>query len=215
MLPAIHVEKRYSKTREQKNEIVECLDGASWKENEDGCRPKRKRGTESVVLPKECIFCKKEKTKNRKREVLRQCVDDRAEKSIKSASKKIGDYNILSLPDLIAAEAHYHKSCYDHFVRVNRDKENEDSEDPNVEEGSYKEVLKFCLELEYQPDIVPVKNLIDMMKVKLEETDSILKASTRKNLRRKIERDVKSIKFINVGGVLYIYPIGVSQQNSW
>ena len=119
----------------------------------------------------------------------------------------------MSLPDLIAAEAHYHKSCYDQFVRVNRENENEENEDPKVEvEEAYKEVLKFCLQLEYQPDIVPIKKLIDMMKIKLEKSDSILEASTRKNLRRKLERDVKSIKFINVGGVLYIYPTGISKE---
>ena len=32
--------------------------------------------------------------------------------------KETGDYNVLSIPDLIAADAHYHKSCYKQYLTL-------------------------------------------------------------------------------------------------
>jgi len=196
------------KIRQQRDSINEQLHGSH--DVEDCSRPKRKKVT-CTVLPKECLFCKKDKTKNRKREPLRQCIDERAEKSITAAALKNNDHHILSIPDLIAAEAHYHKSCYDLFTRVNRDGEKKENDDTE-ETKAYKEVLKLCLELELQPDVIPYKILVNMMKAKLKETGSTLKTSTEKNLYRKIEHDAKSINFINVGGLRYIYPNNITKE---
>ena len=78
-------------------------------------RPKRQQQVSSVLLAKECIFCRNQKrTKNQARELLTPCVEFRAVKSIESAAQRKKDYPMLGLlaNDLIAVEAHYHKSCY-------------------------------------------------------------------------------------------------------
>ena len=66
----------------------------------------------STILPKECIFCKKRKTKNKSTEALTLCIDNRAMTTIKTAAEKKNDYLIISIPNLIASEAHYDSSCY-------------------------------------------------------------------------------------------------------
>ena len=77
---------------------------------------------------------------------------------------------------------------------------------------AFKEVVKICLELQYQPEpeIVPIKDLVDMMKVKLAENNLIMRASTRKYLHAKLEREVTSIRTINVSGELYVFPKNIS-----
>ena len=178
--------------------------------DEDSSRPKRKKKA-SILLPKECLFCKDDKTKKRTREKLRQCIDERAERSIKSAAQKHDKNQIMSIPDLIAAEAHYHKSCYDKFTRVNRGEEHKESNDPNYA-NAYQEVLKVCLELEFQPDIIPYMQLVNMMKAKLKEKGLTLPPSTEKNLYRNILRDAKAIKIVNVNGLRYLYPKNISTE---
>ena len=205
------------KLRAQKNSINEQLlasmsnedcDQGSISDEDCSSRPKRKKEA-SILLPRECLFCKDDKTKNRFRENLRQCIDERAEKSIKSAAQKHNHNQIMSIPDLIAAEARYHKSCYDKFTRVNRE-ENKEKNDPYYA-NAYQEVLKVCLELEFQPDIMPYMHLVDMMKAKLQEKGLTLPPSTEKNLYRNILRDAKAIKMINVDGLRYLYPKSISE----
>ena len=62
-----------------------------------------------------------QKNETEAREPLTLCVEYRATESIKQAAQCKNDYHILSLlsKDLIAAEAHYHQSCYKLYTKVN------------------------------------------------------------------------------------------------
>ena len=102
------------------------------------------------------------------------CIDDRAQRSIKLAAVNVGATYIFNIPDLIAAEARYHKSFYDNFVKKKSLDENMETEKiPSVEEEAYKQVLKFCLELQYLSGILSMNDLYDMMRSKLAEQDLV------------------------------------------
>lgn len=68
----------------------------------------------------------------------------------------------------------------------------------NQQATTYKDVLKVCLELEFQPDIIPYKCLVDMIKAKRQEDDSKTITSTEKNLYKKIQRDAKACRLFTV-----------------
>ena len=47
------------------------------------------------------------------------CIDKRSEESIKSGAKNKGYFALLGIPDMIAAEAQYHRTCYRKSLKVN------------------------------------------------------------------------------------------------
>ena len=179
----------------------------------DETRKSRRKAGPSTILPKECLFCKKRKTKNRKEEKLHLCIDDRAEKTIRSAAKEKNDYDILSISDLISSEAHYHKTCYVMYVKPNDEKEK--SEQDIMEAEAFEMIVRYCLELETvrRNQIISFKYLVMMMENKLTENNLVMKASTRKNLKRKLENKVSSIRFINLEMELYVYSKNISLED--
>ena len=68
------------------------------------------------VLPKQCLFCKREKYQkgSRTREKLTTCMQFRADKKIPEIAEQRNDDELLAITsdELIAKEAHYHASCY-------------------------------------------------------------------------------------------------------
>ena len=40
------------------------------------------------------------------------CIDKRSEESINTGAKKKAYFALLGIPDMIAAEAQYHRTCY-------------------------------------------------------------------------------------------------------
>ena len=40
------------------------------------------------------------------------CIDKRSEESIKSGARNKGHFALLGIPDMIAAEAQYYRTCY-------------------------------------------------------------------------------------------------------
>ena len=77
--------------------------------------------TQSRVYERICVFC--EKTKylrgTKTREALVQCIDLRADNTIRRAAVGKNDPRILAIVtrELVAAEACYHKSCYRDYTR--------------------------------------------------------------------------------------------------
>ena len=67
------------------------------------------------IYQRVCIFCEKGKytRSSRTREELIQCVDMRADETIRKAAVGKNDHRILAVVsrELVAAEASYHKSC--------------------------------------------------------------------------------------------------------
>ncbi len=89
-----------------------------------GCSSKRpcRRSSESRVYDAVCIFCNKVKFQkgSRSREKLTQAVQLRADETLRKCAILKGDEKILALAsrDMVAAEAHYHCSCYKIYTKV-------------------------------------------------------------------------------------------------
>ena len=174
---------------------------------------------ECEKLPFNCIFC--QSTKRIKgtetKEKLNLCVELRADKLIKEASLLQNDPRIVALctDDLIAKEAAYHKSCYRDFTRIVTAKKSEAIEQENEEELdiSFDAVEDFIKDLIENPDIAEYKLLTDIFEEELRKsnmTDEYIK-NAKKNLRRKIERNIPNVNFINVRRKLFIYPDSLSK----
>ena len=77
--------------------------------------------TQSRVFERICVFCEKAKylKGTKTREALIQCVDLRADSTIRRAAVGKNDPRILAIVtrELVAAEAWYHKSCYRDYTR--------------------------------------------------------------------------------------------------
>ena len=85
-------------------------------------RPHREEPSTSRTYPKICIFRQKMtayKKRARTRDPLTQCVDLRADASIRKAAIAAGDGRIIGLAprDLVPAEAWYHDQCYRDYTR--------------------------------------------------------------------------------------------------
>ena len=117
-----------------------------------------------MLLPKKCLFCKKDKYVKQIKEKLVECLKFRAVQSKKTAAMKINDFQMVGLitDDLIAKEAHYHSSCYKLYTKVNQDNVNSVTTDQNekvvyksVELNAFKEVVKECYQLLENPTVLP------------------------------------------------------------
>ena len=107
-----------------KRKLLNITDCENEEEDEDRKgldRPKRNMSTGSVLLPNECIFCKRKRYRNKRIEPLMKCVEDRAVRSIRFAAEANNDFAILGLlsKDIIASEAKYHSSCYKIYTKPN------------------------------------------------------------------------------------------------
>ena len=186
---------------------------------EDDIRPKRgefgNTVNRTVLLPKKCLFCKKDKYVKRIKERLVACLEFRAVQSIKAAVTKINDFQMLGLitDDLIATEAHYHSSCYKLDTKVNQDNvisvttdQNEKAIYKSVEFIAFKEVVKECYQLLENPTVLPYNKSFKTMEKVFEANNIDVLDSSRFYLRRNLEKHVDFIKYINVNGLLYDYP---------
>lgn len=97
---------------------------------------------ESRVYDAVCIFCNKVKflKGSKSRETLTQAIQLRADKTLRECATLKGDEKILAFTsrDIVAAEAHYHFSCYRNYTRgvktKNHGHENEISDQEEVYE---------------------------------------------------------------------------------
>lgn len=84
-------------------------------------RPCRRSSSEARVYDQICIFCCKDKYQkgSKSREKLIQAVQLRADQTLRKCATQKGDENILAVTsrDIVAAEAHYHISCYKNYMR--------------------------------------------------------------------------------------------------
>lgn len=89
-----------------------------------------------------CIFCEKDKflKGSKSREKLTKVVQLRADETLRKCAAQKQDEKIIAITsrDIVAAEAHYHVSCYKNYTR-NTAKENNGTED---NEDDYKIVEK-------------------------------------------------------------------------
>lgn len=84
------------------------------------------KGTSSRLFKVVCIFCNKDKwetkynSRSRSREMQTKVMTLEADDRIRKAAALHNDSTIMALAcrDLVAAEAHYHKSCYKNFIKI-------------------------------------------------------------------------------------------------
>ena len=186
------------------------------------------------ILHPACIFCeKKEKYKKRERETLLNCsmfsADNTLRETLLNCSMFSGDNTLretaklkndsrvmaITSNDLIASEAKYHVSCYKDYTRLNKakyDKSYDLKEDPYdiAESEAFLELAEFCFQLIDEPRVVKFTELVDLMETVMNNREQSLKASTKKNLRRKLERHIVGIEFQIVDSALYVYPSTLS-----
>ena len=75
--------------------------------------------SDSRVLIPLCIFCEKDKyvKGTNSKEKLVKCCELRADETIKQRALQICEANILASREVVAAEAHYHRTCYRDYTR--------------------------------------------------------------------------------------------------
>lgn len=165
-----------------------------------------------VILPNECLFCKKTKYKpNMKtREKLHSVQEFRTDNTVRSCAslhiqKNTGMSEVardvigICSKDLISSEAKYHASCYKTFVRIIYSNTDEGQRSNNVEcplQPVYEAVYGLCKDLIANPEIIEYKVVKELFLNKASELGATVSESHKKNLMRKLSNMFPEINFI-------------------
>ena len=168
-------------------------------------RPARASSTTERVYKKECIFCDKVKymKNSRTREKLILASELRVDEKLRSISIQRNDQRIMAVTsrDIVAAEAHYHSSCYKDYTRgitIGNDGQNKDETYDQETEYQKMETEAFIELLHYiEEDVIGKKQVMEMvtLRQKLElllqaKGVNELKESTKKHLSRRLESEL-------------------------
>ena len=183
------------------------------------------------VYAEVCIFCDR-KTKylkgNKSRQKLTQSVDLRADTTIREAATKKGDSKIMAIAsrELVAAEAHYHISCYKRYTCIDTSREDiplterssqsmDSSEYAKIESEAYSALFEFLRsDLFSNPRTMPMYVLTDHLTKTMEVMGAQgIKDSTKKHIKRKLMTEFGTcIEIItNVNGKLFVIPNNLSK----
>ena len=107
----------------------------------------------SRIYEKECIFCgKKDKYKrgSKSRENLTQARQFRTDVTVRNAAEIKNGTKVLAIlsRELVAAEAHYHRTCYRQYININN---------PTTEPAEGEEMVDLAYPLEER--LVPTVRL--------------------------------------------------------
>ena len=190
------LERIFKKSEKMEDSLKSIIDKAS-----DECTPNKPKKDSSSsftssLLPEICIFCSLDiKYKQRKPEYLRKCQVKQVREILEKYAKEKNDFNMISLlstNDIIAAEAQYHPSCYQDYARPkdSRKKNNDHQylEYKNVELEAFHLVITICHKSIMHPTILKFQDLIAIMEEHLQKNYLMITNSTKKNLRRNIEK---------------------------
>ncbi len=209
-----HRECRSSFTH--KKELLKLSEGSSTEENTAvTSRPRRDGSTSSsLILPAQCIFCKKDKykPKTRTREKLFSCSEFRADDYVRNSALKhinmctpmaeVADkILIICSKDLISSEAKYHASCYRNFSRVSNERAEEKrmqyvENQPDKIDTIFSEVREFCDELIASSRVEEFKRIRTIVDEKAKELGFELPTSYHNNPLRKVSSSFKELKFV-------------------
>lgn len=235
-IPRIHYHRKCRSLFTMKKLLDSILaKGVKIESSSIGPRRKSSRDTPSTtrVYAKVCIFCEKSSKylKGAKtREPLIQCVELRADEKIRKAAKRKLNQRILGLlsRDLVAAEGHYHKSCYKLFTKdyspatasSDAGENHEESEEARYEEAEREalEELFLYIRTEFfsKPEVLPMINLTSRLERSMMSHGIIkLKPSTKKHVRRKLEAEFgESLRFVSdEKGKVIVYPCSLSMDD--
>ncbi|XP_050710239.1 uncharacterized protein LOC126995010, partial [Eriocheir sinensis] len=192
-------------------------------------RSTRDAPSTSRVYESNCIFCSKfsKYLKGQKtREPLIQCAELRADDRIRNAATKKLDQKVLALlsRELVAAKGHYHKSCYKLYTKVEsavcsgtakEQEHTKDAEYEDAERQACEELLLYIRnELFPSPEVLPMTDLASRFeRSMIGRGISEIKPSTKKHLRRKLEREMgESLHFVPLEtGKVLVYPDTMSR----
>ena len=120
--------------------------------------------------------------KSRNREKLTNCLQRRADETIRELATKRNDTKIIAVTsnDLVAKEACYHFTCYREYTRPIKPTS---THNHDVTDDGTSEVIKFLVGLHEKPDIVEFRKLQNMVTTE----------SGKKNLKRNIEAKTKCL----------------------
>ena len=179
----------------------------------------------SRVLEKKCIFCNKASKYMRQsnsREPLMQSSELRSDEKIRNAAELKMDRNILAITsrELVAAEAHYHKSCYKDYTRKRPIVEGSNTLDDNsvlylnAEQDAYNMLFTYIREVIFlNPRVFTITEITEQLVSYMNGLGiDEVKPSTKKHMRRKLEGEFKdSINiFPDQYGKLIVVPSNLS-----
>ena len=134
------------------------------------------------------------------REKLIQAVQLSADATLRHCAILNNDARILAIAsrDIVAAEAHYHASCYKSYTNI-KTKEGDHVGDQEVETNS--RVIP-------NKEVVPVVQLTEKLEAFMSSKGEALKTTSKKNIRRRLESELgNSIHiFSNDSGKLLLVP---------
>ena len=157
----------------------------------------RSNPSTSRVYEKECIFCgKKDKYKKGIKEGLTQARELRVNDSVRKAAISKQDSRILAIlsRDLVAAEGHYHRTCYRHYTNIKESDKGEESEEDDdsdyvkAERSALSRMFDYIRnDLFKNNDIIELSKLSEMLRGWILESGvKEVKLSTTKHIRRKL-----------------------------
>ena len=184
----------------------------------------------SRTYPKICIFCQKPtayKKSARTRDPLTQCVDLRADASIRKAAITGGDSRIIGLAsrDLVAAEAWHHVQCYRDYTRPDKackysDLDDEPDSDEtsycDIESQAYDKLFEFIrLDLLVNPRLVKMVDLREKLMIYMRSLGAPERSdSTKKHFRRRLEKefcDLLQFEDLLSNNKLFVLPNNLSK----
>ena len=183
------------------------------------CLTSRGATSSSTIYQAVCLFCEQKskyiKSKNT-REDLIKCVDLRSDETVRRVAIEKCDKKIIaaSSRELVAAEAHYHRSCYRNFTRtrapVVSTRDEEEARYVSVETGAYDKLFQFIRsEVILNKRIAKLTFLGDLLVIYMQETNiKTIKQSTKKHIRRKLESEFEGVlHFVpDENGKILVYP---------
>ena len=163
-----------------------------------------------------CIFCQKESKyikRNKTRDYLVQCRELRADATIRNAATRKNDSRILTLVsrDLVAAEGHYHRSCYRNYTRYLNTAKSVSTEEGTDHcavalEKSYTELFHFIrTDLFVTPRVMTMVELFSRLAASMHACEG----SDKKHIHRTLEREFYSSLHIyrDNEGNLFVFQI--------
>ena len=196
--------------------------------SDDGKHTPRSKPSTSRVYGTHCIFCERQKYRkgSKTREPIVKCTELRCDKRIRESAIQKSDQKIIAIAsrDLVAAEAHYHHSCYRFYTKppetTNDSTSNLSHEDEEnclyneAERQAYESLFRYIRnDLFMNPRVITMRELTARLTEDIKNTGiTTIRESTKKHIRRTIEKEfADSVQFCNdKKGKTLIFPINLT-----
>ncbi|KAK3747382.1 hypothetical protein QZH41_002637 [Actinostola sp. cb2023] len=169
----------------------------------------------------QCIFCERPKYVNRTLEKLVKATQLRVDQTLRQIATARCDQRILAITsrDIVAAEAHYHRSCYRDYTRPAQQQQPEKSEPEDAAEyDAFLDLFRFI-----RTDVLDLQVVITMIEL-TKTLESFLQTrgveklgeSTKKHIRRKLESEFGSTLeiFPDEKGKLLVMPANLNAKET-